>query len=319
MIKEISYIQSESFNPYENLALEEQLLEDCHPDECILYLWQNKKTVVIGKNQNPWKECRVERLEADGGFIARRLSGGGAVYHDTGNLNFTFIVRKDNYNLDRQLQVILNATNSLGITATRSGRNDILADGKKFSGNAFYKKGDCYYHHGTLMVDVDTVELSKYLTVSDTKLKSKGVDSVKSRVTNLRALNPDISIESLKQALIHAFRSVYDVELKQRFPESLDHNSIDRKINILSSWEWLFGRNIQFQHQVSGRTEAGEVTLQLQVQSGIVTDLLVYSDAMDHTMADVITERIKGAKYTGNELQIALDALGEDIWQTNMK
>ena len=94
MIDKLSYIESKTFDPYKNLALEEYLMLSCGENECILYLWQNKKTVVIGRNQNPWKECHAENLRSDGGFIARRLSGGGAVYHDTGNLNFTFLIRK---------------------------------------------------------------------------------------------------------------------------------------------------------------------------------------------------------------------------------
>ena len=141
MIDKLSYIESKTFDPYKNLALEEYLMLSCGENECILYLWQNKKTVVIGRNQNPWKECRAENLRSDGGFIARRLSGGGAVYHDTGNLNFTFLIRKDNYSVSKQLDVIIRAVRKLGITAVRSGRNDILTDGRKFSGN-LCKRGE---------------------------------------------------------------------------------------------------------------------------------------------------------------------------------
>ena len=311
MIKEISYIQTECTDPYENLALEEALLDACREDECILYLWQNSRTVVIGKNQNPWAECLVDALEADEGHVARRLSGGGAVYHDTGNLNFTFLVRTPNYDLDKQLQVIIDAVNSQGIEAVRSGRNDILAEGRKFSGNAFYAHGDRSYHHGTLMVDVDTSVLSRYLTVSESKLKSKGVESVRSRVTNLKELNEDITIDSLKTALIEAFGKVYGLKPRKRERTDFSHEDLDKRAKRFASWEWLYGRKIDFQHELSGRSEAGEITLRLRVSSGVITDLLVYSDAMDHEASEKITRKLRGARYSGDVLQRAFAALGE--------
>ena len=185
MIKTLYTCMGTGFNPYENLALEEMLLTHVPKESCILYLWQNQKTVVIGKNQNAWKECRFQELEADGGHLARRLSGGGAVFHDLGNLNFTFLIPSSDYDLSKQMSVILEAVRSLGIDAQKSGRNDVTVDGKKFSGNAFCQKGGNSYHHGTLMLRVDTQKVARYLNVSEKKLRSKGVSSVTSRVCNL--------------------------------------------------------------------------------------------------------------------------------------
>ena len=130
---------------------------------------------MIGRNQNCWKECRVSELEADGGHLVRRLSGGGAVYHDLGNLNFTFCMRKEDADVDRQLQVIIEAVASFGLTAEKTGRNDVAINGQKFSGNAFFDSKGCYYHHGTLLLNVDTTSMSRFLNPSKAKLQSKGV------------------------------------------------------------------------------------------------------------------------------------------------
>ena len=209
MIERLLVCRAGGTDPYENLALEEALLNRVGEGELILYLWQNERTVVIGKNQNPWKECRTALLAEEGGHLARRLSGGGAVFHDLGNQNFTFLMPAQDYDLPRQLTVIQRACRSLGIPAERSGRNDLLADGRKFSGNAFYKHNGKAYHHGTLMVDVDLDRVQRYLSPSKAKLAAKGVESVRSRVVNLREFVPTLTVEQLADALIAALAEVY--------------------------------------------------------------------------------------------------------------
>ena len=216
MIRRLTVCRAAGTDPYENLALEQTLLERVREQECILYLWQNARTVVIGRNQNPWKECRTALLEEEGGHLARRLSGGGAVFHDLGNLNFTFLMREADYDLDRQLTVIETACRSLGIPVERSGRNDLLADGRKFSGNAFYHHNGRAYHHGTLMVDVDLEMVQRYLSPSKAKLAAKGVDSVRSRVVNLREFVPTLTVRQLSDALTAAFAEVYDQAIGNR-------------------------------------------------------------------------------------------------------
>ena len=159
-------IRTAHTSPYENLGLEQYLTGQAAPGQCILYLWQNRPTVVIGRNQNVWAECRPEAMEEDGVLLARRLSGGGAVYHDLGNLNFTFIARSALYSVPRHLEVILKSLSLLGIPGEISGRNDLTVRGRKFSGNAFYRSGDFCCHHGTLLVDADLTAMSRYLCVS---------------------------------------------------------------------------------------------------------------------------------------------------------
>lgn len=297
MIEKITYIETANTYPYRNLAMEEYLLLHCDKEECILYLWQNRNTVVIGRNQNAWKECLVSKLEEEDGYPVRRLSGGGAVYHDLGNLNFTFLVRKDNYDVDRQLDVILNAVKKLGIHAEKSGRNDILIDGHKFSGNAFYEQGDCCYHHGTLMVNVNLGELSRYLTVSKDKLKSKGVDSVRARVANLTEYAPDLTVEELKKKLLEAFEEVYGLKANILKDTDLDAEEVEERTQKFASWNWIFGRKLEFQYELSNRFPWGQVTLQMQVRNGRIKDVNVYSDSMKPAFIEEVSRYLKSVRY----------------------
>ncbi|MEM1484733.1 lipoate--protein ligase [Oscillospiraceae bacterium PP1C4] len=310
MIKQLQYVFGEGFDPYENLALEEALLCAVPPETCILYLWQNQKTVVIGKNQNAWGECKIAALEADGGRLARRLSGGGAVFHDLGNLNFTFLVNRDDYDVDKQLEVILEAVKSFGIRAEKSGRNDITADGRKFSGNAFYKTAAGCYHHGTLLLDVDMSRLSDYLNVSMDKLASKGVDSVKARVINLCELSDEITVDNMKMRLLEAFGKVYG-----GIPQELDLAGINLQkrrelYEKYASWEWRLGRKIPFSFAFSRRFPWGNIELQLSVDGGKIAHCNAFSDAMDADLIEQIPRRLTGCVCASQTLADALQ--GDD-------
>lgn len=313
MIETIRLYESGSHDPYYNLAVEQHLLETVGEGTCILYLWQNQNTVVIGKNQNAWKECRTTLLEKEGGHLARRLSGGGAVFHDLGNLNFTFLVSQADYDLDRQLTVIQEAVRSLGIQAERSGRNDVLAEGRKFSGNAFYKNGIQAYHHGTLLVDVDTQRMSRYLNPSKAKLQSKGVDSVRSRVVNLRELNPDITIPGLKAALAEAFSRVYGLPLARIAPETLDAGAIEALRRRNESWEWLYGKKIPFTFDCEGRFPWGGVQIQAQVENGVVRQAKIYTDAMDCFLAPRLEQALTGCRFSREALSQRIAAAGTGV------
>ncbi len=309
MIRKILIYVTENLYPYRNLAVEEFLTFHTEPWECILFLWQNKKSVVIGKNQNCWKECQVARLEEDGGYLVRRLSGGGAVFHDLGNLNFTFCARMENYSVERQTEVILRAVQSLGICAEKSGRNDLTVDGKKFSGNAFYRSGDFCYHHGTLLLDVDQKQMSEYLQVSDAKLKSNGVQSVKSRTVNLKSLRPDLTIARLGQALAGAFSQVYG-QVAEEFPETrLDWRKIEQAEQRFASWEWKYGSKISFQNEWEQRFAWGSLDVQLQIVSGKIQDIKVYTDAMDASLAEQIERLLLGCRYDRESMARQIDGL----------
>ena len=309
MITKLKYIVSDSFLPYENLALEEYLLYFVKKDECILYLWQNKNTVVIGKNQNAFKECKVEELLNSGGHIVRRLSGGGAVYHDLGNLNFTFLVRNENYNVEKQLEIILRAVKKFSINAEKTGRNDITIDGKKFSGNAFFKSGDFRYHHGTLLVNVNIGELSKYLNVSMDKLKSKGVTSVKSRVTNLNEYNKNLTVDNLKLKLIESFEEVYGLKAECINAFSIDKCKIEELKNKFLSNDFIFGKKIKSEYEFSKRFSWGDIQFRFNLSGGFVKDLIINSDAMNVDIIEEISSRLKGCLFSSREFCSKLDEL----------
>ncbi len=299
MIKKLRIFSEKDLDPYHNLAVEEYLTMHTEEEEIILYLWQNRNTVVIGKNQNAWKECNVEKLNDSGGHLVRRLSGGGAVFHDLGNLNFTFCVRRENYDVDRQLSVILEGLKLLGIEAEKTGRNDIAAGGRKFSGNAFYKAGDYCYHHGTLLVDTDQDAMSRYLHVSREKLQSKGVDSVRSRTVNLKELRADLTVPMLKESLAEGFCRVYGCKAEPFEEDRLNRAEIVAGRLRFASRDWNLGtdRNFPFTDVLSRRFDWGEIELRFQVNHGIIQTVQVFTDAMEETLAPVLEAAWQGEAY----------------------
>lgn len=274
----------------------------------ILYLWQNQNTVVIGRNQNAWKECRCTKLEDDGGKLARRLSGGGAVFHDLGNLNFTFILDRALYDLKKQLQVILEAVKKLGIHAEFTGRNDLTVDGKKFSGNAFYFEGDKAYHHGTIMIDVDVQKVSAYLQVSKEKMASKGVDSVRSRVTNLHNYRPELTIDEMKETLKQSFQELYGESPEPVLIKENDHD-LKELYAKYSSWDWLYGKTPQFDVVFETRFPWGGIDLGLTLNKGIVTESKIYSDAMNANLIEQIASSLIERPLKSESIGKGLDVL----------
>ena len=302
MIEKISLFRHDCTDPYRNLAVEEHLLNTVEPGQCILYLWQNQNTVVIGRNQNAWKECRTSLLEQEGGRLARRLSGGGAVFHDLGNLNFTFLVNEEDYDLDRQLTVIQEACRAFGLAAERSGRNDVLVDGRKFSGNAFYHSKGKAYHHGTVLVDTNGEKLARYLSPSKAKLQAKGVESVRARVVNLCELVPGLTRERMAEELTAAFAQVYGKTVQSIKPASLDWAVIDELTVRNGSHDWLYGPRLPLSFECEERFDWGGVQLQMQVESGVVVQAKVYSDAMDWDLAPVLERALTGSPFLLKEL-----------------
>ena len=304
MIKKLQFYISDTHNPYLNLAKEEFLFDTVDKETLILYLWQNKNTVVLGKNQNAFLECRTELLKAEGGVLARRLSGGGAVFHDLGNLNFTFICATENLDVSKHMLLIKRACASAGIEAELSGRNDILANGRKFSGNAFYNSKGRSYHHGTLLINADMEKLSRYLTPPKAKLESKGIKSVKSRVINLSALSPSLSCEDMKTHLLSAFEDVYGLT-PEAFGE-LDEKRLAELSRRYESWEHLYGTPLPFNVVCEGRLSFGSVLFQICVKKGIVTALNFYTDALDSELSDTVKRALSSLPFEPSSIRQAL-------------
>ncbi|MEG1883482.1 MAG: lipoate--protein ligase [Clostridia bacterium] len=294
-------IVTESTDPWTNLAMEEYLF-DTQGEGATLYLWQNQNTVVIGRNQNAWKECRVQLLENEGGRLARRSSGGGAVFHDLGNLNFTFILPRGDYNLLRQFAVIQRALQTFGIMACISGRNDLaLETGEKFSGNAFRFSSDTAMHHGTILINADMDKMMRYLAPSKQKMQAKGVDSVRSRVRNLTEVTVNITIESLIYALTDAFSQEYgDAERLQE--RKMDQALIETLRSRYASWDWRYGKTPLFDISLSHKFDWGELELLLTCQHGCIEQVTVFTDAMDETLADRLSRTMHHVVYTPNVL-----------------
>lgn len=285
-------------DPWRNLALEECLLDRCGEQDAILYLWQNAQTVVIGRHQNPWRECRTELLEQEGGRLARRITGGGAVYHDMGNLNFSFIAGKPVYDVTRHLKVVLEAVQSIGVRAEFSGRNDILSDGRKFSGNAFAHRQNASLHHGTLLISADMKMLGRYLQPSQAKMESKGIQSVQSRVVNLCELSPAATVDGLRQALGNAFHAEYGPVTDADGISMADPAQLQELIGRQQSWEWRFGQTPRFDVCLENRFPWGGVELQLTARDGRVAEASVYSDAMDEEYISALARSFKGLPFS---------------------
>ena len=264
-----------------NLALEDYLLSTCSKDTVILYLWQNDKTIVIGRHQSPYKECDIGKIKSSNVNLVRRKSGGGAVYQDLGNLNFTFISSTQNHDIKRQYNVILNAIEIYGLKGELSGRNDLVINGAKFSGNAFMGHDDFQCHHGTLLIDTDLDALSRYLTPSPLKIKSKSIESVKSRVVNLRSLNENINPKDLSLKIIDSFKKEYnlDCDLINIDRDNLNPMVFEKSLEY-KDWMWSYGASPSFDIHLEEKFSWGVFEIGLSTKDGIITDCSINTDCI---------------------------------------
>lgn len=285
---------------WKNLAADEWFLDNLPEDAFLLHFYVNQNAVIIGRNQNPWRECDLSAMRRDGVQLVRRVSGGGAVYHDGGNLNFSFVANRSRYDEQLQLELILKAVRALGIPCEFSGRNDLLADGRKFSGNAFCRRGHNCQHHGTLLVNADLNRLQRYLLPDSRKLRAKGVASVRSRVCNLNEFCPNLTTDALRSALTDAFRVTFGgCEVWEP-----DETGVAAYFEKHRSWDWRMGKTPPFDLELEERFPWGGVQLLISLEGGRVSGLEVFSDAMDVTLP----EQLRGL-LLGRQLDLIAEVL----------
>ncbi|AMH19234.1 lipoate-protein ligase A [Hafnia paralvei ATCC 29927] len=310
---------SDSYDPWFNLAVEECIFRQMSPTQRVLFLWRNNDTVVIGRAQNPWKECNTRRMSEDGVKLARRSSGGGAVFHDLGNTCFTFMAGKPEYDKSISTGIILDALHSLGLTAGASGRNDLIvttADGeRKVSGSAYRETKDRGFHHGTLLLNADLSRLANYLHPDPKKLQAKGITSVRSRVANLVELMPDITHEQICDAVTESFFKHYGerVEAEHISPRyEPDMPNFSEQFLKQSSWEWNFGQAPAFNHQLDERFVWGGVELHFDVERGLITRAQMFTDSLNPAPLEALAERLQGVIYRSEEISAVVQQLAQD-------
>ena len=291
-------IISNQYDPFLNRAVEQYLTENQEEGTVTMYLWKNQQTVVIGYNQNPYSECNVQLLLDEGGHLMRRGTGGGAVYHDLGNINFSFIADKSLYDVRKQLSVIQDALLSYGLQAEISGRNDLTCQGRKFSGNAFGKGKKNDLHHGTILIKTDSAMMQRYLIVDKAKLMKNGVKSVASRVVNLSELVPELTSENIKQPLIASFEKVYGGKATMLdFDTFINNKEVQTIREHIASDEFLFGRWRQFKTTKKAQFPWGNVDIALHIDeaNAVITEAQIASDCLEPEIIRQAEQLLQGS------------------------
>jgi len=295
-------IRNECKDPHFNLALEEYVFYNFDPNEDYVILWQNEPSVIIGRNQNTIEEINAKFIKDSNIHVVRRMSGGGAVYHDLGNLNFTFIVNSDQdvaSNFKKFTAPIMAALAKLGVKAEFSGRNDITIDGKKFSGNAQHYSKNRLLHHGTILFDSDLSVVQEALNVKIDKLQSKGVKSVRSRVTNVAPyLKDKITVEEFKDILLKFLLDDENYKEKEYIltPDDLTAVRVLMERKYLT-WEWNYGESPAFEIEKSKRFDGGNLSLKFNVKDGYLNELKIYGDFFGKKDASEIEQLLKNQLY----------------------
>ncbi len=312
-------INRDCTDAYTNLAYEEYLLRQSpYGDDCIFMLWRNSPSVIIGKNQNAYREINRDFLDENGIKLVRRLTGGGAVFHDLGNVNFTFIGTDASGELDfsRYALPVVKAIASLGVEAELNGRNDICVSGKKFSGTAQCIEKGRVLHHGTLLYDADLTKLSGALKVNSDKLKDKGIRSVESRVTNLRSVSgcEYAPLEFMEYIAEHYARESESDVIK----EYVDPSKIDA-VNALvkekySSFEWNYGTSPVFDYSLTKRFPYGTLELDLSCREGRIEEIALYGDFFGKNDAGALCDKLVGVRLLREDIREALEKIAVDSY-----
>ncbi|MGD6833738.1 lipoate--protein ligase [Sutcliffiella halmapala] len=299
-------------DPRINLAIEEYALKNLDIEDTYLLFYINEPSIIIGKNQNSVEEINTKYVEDNGIHVVRRLSGGGAVYHDHGNLNFSFITKDDGesfHNFKKFTAPVVEALKSLGVNAEMSGRNDLLAEGRKISGNAQFSTKGRMFSHGTLLFDSEIEHVVSALNVKKDKIESKGIKSIRSRVANIKEfLKEDITIEQFRQLLLEAIFKTKDIpeyELTKEDWKNIHELSKERYQN----WDWNYGKSPKFNLQHSHRFPVGQIDIRLDVTKGKIENCKIYGDFFGVGDVSEIEELLIGVKYEKAEIAQAIETV----------
>ncbi len=303
------YIINNSTDPYFNIALEEYCLMHVDPGEDYFLLWQNEPSIIIGKNQNTMEEINARFVEERGIKVVRRVSGGGAVYHDLGNLNFTFISKVDP---DRTTDFsvfanpVIKVLKELGVEAMLLGRNDIIANDRKISGNAQRLHRTKFLQHGTLLFDVKLEDLVESLNVSADKIQSKAIKSIRSRVCNIRELlQEDMTIDAFREQLQKRLSDDYrseEIRLTEEDLKQIEENARSK----FASWDWTYGESPAFNYRSEKRFPGGKVGVLIQVKDGLIKECKFYGDYLSIVDTEGFAERLTGLRYDRKTLEEAM-------------
>jgi len=316
------YIESPSTDPYFNLALEQYVFDRLDPAHRYFMLWRNDNAIIIGKHQNTAEEIDAEVVRKRGIRVVRRLSGGGALYHDLGNVNFTFVAPEDAANpLDFAAFCgpVIQALAVFGVRAELNGRNDITIDGKKFSGNAQYHKRHRVMHHGTVLYDSDLSVLGQCLVVPKDKIESRGLKSVRSRVTNIKDYMPeDIGVERFMAGLRDAMFRAYDMRPYDLTDEDLEGaRRLQRE--VYETWDWNYGFSPNYSIRKSRRVDGcGKVEIHMDVEKGLITRLAFYGDYFGNIDNGDLRARLRGQRLERDALKGALAGIDVGAYFQNL-
>lgn len=305
-------IINNSRSPYFNLALEEYVLTKMTQGQKYCILWQNNPAVIVGRNQNTAGEINEEFIKARGIKVVRRMSGGGAVYHDPGNLNFTFILpepRLQKFDFARFTRPVIKTLALLGVEAHNEGRNDITIKGRKISGNAQCRYRGSLMHHGTILFGTELDNMEKALTVGQEKFQSHGVDSVRSRVTNIiDHLASPISLQDFKNLLLGSIAEeglIADYHLSSYELEQVEHLAASK----YCTWEWNYGTSPWFNIQLKRRFDWGKAELRLGVEKGLITSCSIRGDFFALKELDELEQHFLSRPYSKEEMITALNEI----------